>query len=70
MFFRVVYLFYFRLVTLMPRETVVHVSLEKLLQAPLSLMAGRFINGVRISSRAAGMKKATRFIDVASFNGC
>ena len=67
--FRVVYLFCFRLVILKPRETVVHASLETSMQGPLSIMAGRFINGVGMSLRAAGMKKATRFTDAASFNG-
>ena len=68
MFFHFVYLFYFRLVTLKPRETVDHASLETLMQGPLSPMAGRSINGIVISSRAADMKKASRFMDAPSFN--
>ena len=67
MFFRVVYLFYFRLVMLRLRETVVLASLETSMLGPLSPMAGRSINGAVISSRAADMKKASRFMDATSF---
>ena len=54
---------------LKPRETVVYASLETSMLDPLSPIAGRSINGVVISSRAADMKKASRFMDAPSFNG-
>ena len=46
-----------------PRETVVPVSLENLTLGLHSPMAGRSINGAEIFSRAAGMKRASRFMD-------
>ena len=59
--------FCFRLVMLKPKETVVLASPETSMLGPLSLMAGRSINGAVIYSRAPNMKKARRFMDAPSF---
>ena len=45
------------------RETVVPVSLENSTLGLHSLMAGRSINGAVTYSRAADMKRASRFMD-------
>ena len=49
---------------LMPRKTVVPVSQENSTLGLHSLMAGRSTNGAETFLRAAGMKRASRYMDV------